>query len=82
MERFFEVGYDFTQILYSIAPKEIWIIVFASIFIFLSLEYQENKDKKNRRPGRLSVAPGSTSRRTRTPFHSTLRPWRLWTPTL
>ena len=47
MERFFEVGYDFTQILYSIAPKEIWIIVFASIFIFL--EYQEYKDKKNKK---------------------------------
>lgn len=49
MERFFEVGYDFTQLLYSIAPKEIWIIVFASIWIFLSLEYKEYKEKRNKK---------------------------------
>ena len=46
MERFFEVGYDFTQLLYSIAPMEIWVIVFASIWLFLSLEYKEYKERK------------------------------------
>ena len=56
VERFFEVGYDFTQLLYSIAPIEIWVIVFASIWLFLSLEYKEYKERKRNKKQRENNA--------------------------
>ena len=39
---------DFVQLLYSIAPKEIWIIVFACIVMYIQLEYTDWKNKKQK----------------------------------
>ena len=44
MENFIYSVADTLQLMYSIAPKEIWIIVFSCVFLYLHLEY---KDWKN-----------------------------------
>ena len=37
---------DVLSVMYSIAPKEIWIIIFASIIMYAHLEYTDWKNKK------------------------------------
>ena len=48
MENFIYSGAATLQLMYSIAPKEIWIIVFASIFLYLHLEYKDWKNNRNK----------------------------------
>lgn len=48
MENFIYSVADTLQLMYSIAPKEIWIIVFASIFLYLHLEYKDWKNNRNK----------------------------------
>jgi hypothetical protein len=48
MYDFVEAVNDFLQLLYSIAPKEIWIIVFACIVMYIQLEYTDWKNKKQK----------------------------------
>ena len=46
MENFIYSVADTLHLLYSIAPKEIWIIVFGSIILYLHLEYKDWKKKR------------------------------------
>ena len=48
MEKFIYSVADTLQLMYSIAPKEIWIIVFSCVFLYLHLEYKDWKNNRNK----------------------------------
>lgn len=46
MDFIFEALYITTQLMYSVAPKEIWIILLGGSFSWLWLDYLDRREQK------------------------------------
>ena len=48
MENFIYAIADTLQLMYSIMPKEVWIIIFACVILYLQLEYSDWKRNRKK----------------------------------